>query len=326
MPELANKGQAPNFVINEDIMSTEVRVIGEMNDDPNNRVVEEMNVVMLTKDALMRAREKGLDLVLIAENKDPPLVKIVDVGKYAWEEKKKEKKAAQDSKMPKLKEVKLSYTIGDHDLNTRINMMEKWLKNKRQQVRVTVVMKGRSRMFEKQARDILVRLREKVATFSTATGAKTGNTIRKDARGDLVMLLVQGADTELVQRTPSAQEDEADEEAEAPAAKKAKGGDAEEEDPEEIAEIKAEMEEMRKELLDCGIAAGQINQQPEMVDLMAELNEAKAKLGLSALGGAGRSWSCWSGVGAGATLAGAAVLAALRRPQRSRRVAPGATR
>ncbi|OLP90660.1 Translation initiation factor IF-3 [Symbiodinium microadriaticum] len=86
---------------------------------------------------------------------DPPLVKIFSIGKYVYEEKKKAKELAKN-KVPKIKEVKITYTIGDHDLNTKLRNIEKWLENKRQQVKVQCVMKGRSRMFEGQARSMSV--------------------------------------------------------------------------------------------------------------------------------------------------------------------------
>lgn len=303
----AKKDDKPAPKINEQIRAVEVRLIAELSDDPEVGEMKEKNEVLETREALRRAQERGLDLVLVNEDADPPLVKIVSVGKYVYDEKKRAKEAARNSRAPKPKEVKMTYTIGDHDLNARINQIERWLLNKRQQVRVTVQMKGRTRMFEQQARDLIQRMREEVAAFGKAGGAdKTGGTpVSKDGRGDIIMTLVHGPDQRLLKElkergatirepTKGLVEDDADDEDEeeaggSPAAEEA--APVEEELPSdplarELAEIKREIAAMKQELLDCGIAPGQVSAQPEMIELMARQRQVTQKMGVakSALG------------------------------------------
>eukprot|EP00913_Durusdinium_trenchii_P011777 g11063.t1 len=105
------------------------------------------------------------------------------------------------NKQPKMKEVKISYTIGDHDLFTRIRAIEQWVENPRQQVKVQVVLKGRSRMFENQARQLLERIRREVAAFAKVPGVeKNIDPINKDGRGDLFILLGSGPDRSLLKK------------------------------------------------------------------------------------------------------------------------------
>ncbi|CAE7502997.1 infC, partial [Symbiodinium pilosum] len=107
------------YKINEEIRANEVRVVGIVSDklETGATRMEEMNEIMSLRDAMEIAQSKGVDVILINEDPDPPLVKIFSVGKYVYEEKKRAKEIAKN-KAPKIKEVKITYTIGDHDLNT----------------------------------------------------------------------------------------------------------------------------------------------------------------------------------------------------------------
>lgn len=311
---------AKEYKTNEEIRCTEVRLIGEQSEESND--VEECNEIMATSDAMRRADSRGLDLVMINEDRDPPLVKIVDLGKYVYAEKKRAKETARNSKVPKVKEVKLSYTIGEHDLNTKLNQMEGWLKTPRQQVKVIVQMKGRSKMFEKQARGLLTRVQEEVATFGKAAGgAKEGN-VKKDGRGDLVMMMNAGPDVALLKELAKRQdelEDESDDEddEEQGGSSKKKGKKAE---SQEIQDLLDEIEETKQDLLDCGISPGAISQQPEMRDLMKELDEARAKVASGAFGRLAASGpSTTSALACGALALAAGVLSVTGRGRRQLR-------
>ncbi|CAL1131460.1 unnamed protein product, partial [Cladocopium goreaui] len=280
--DLDGRNVKKEYTVNEEIRANEVRVVGIASGERGQ--MQETNQIMSISGALDMARELGVDVILINEDQDPPLVKIASVGKYIYQENKKKKEQAKN-KQPKMKEVKISYTIGDHDLYTRLTQIEKWVENPRQQVKVQVVLKGRSRMFEKQARQLLDRVRREVAAYAKVPGIDKGNDpVTKDGRGDLIMLLGQGPDRALLKQIieeaggkkavqkgaleEEEVEEEEEEEEEAPA-----------DEDDEVKAIEAEMKEMREELIECGISPGQVNQEPEMQDLLKRLNAAKAKVG-----------------------------------------------
>eukprot|EP00930_Biecheleria_cincta_P072463 TRINITY_DN59856_c0_g1_i1.p1 TRINITY_DN59856_c0_g1~~TRINITY_DN59856_c0_g1_i1.p1 ORF type:complete len:378 (+),score=100.14 TRINITY_DN59856_c0_g1_i1:72-1205(+) len=298
----ATKDGGDDYLINEDIMATEVRVVARVIVDPaiKGDVMEDCNEVMPTKDALAIARGGGFDLILVDKDKDPPLVKIASVGKYIYSEKKRLQAATKNSKQPRVKEVKLGYTVGDHDLNTKLRQIEKWLANPRQQVKIVVVLKGRSKkMFEKQARDLLERIRIDAAAFARVPGTDKGlPAINKDGKGDVFIMLNHGPDRVILKKLiEEAGGTKAMKAAAAKAASEAEDDDEDEDDDaddddddedladedNDVAAIEMEIKEMKKELLECGVKPGQLNQQEEMQDLYARLNEAKSKLAGAAL-------------------------------------------
>jgi len=78
---------------------------------------KQLGVFSLT-DALRKSREAGLDLIQVTEKVDPPVCKLLDYGKYAYQEKKKERKQKQD-RSGELKSIRLRFNISPHDLETR---------------------------------------------------------------------------------------------------------------------------------------------------------------------------------------------------------------
>lgn len=102
--------------VNERIRWSPVRVV-----DNNG---ENLGVIV-TREALALARERGLDLVEVAPNSRPPVCRIMDYGKYKYEQSLKEKK--QKHKSAKQKEIKLSPVIDDHDLETKLGIAKKFL-------------------------------------------------------------------------------------------------------------------------------------------------------------------------------------------------------
>ena len=119
--------------INEQIRDREVRVI---------RSTGEQLGIMSAKDALKKAEEKNLDLVKIAPTAKPPVCKIMDYGKYRFEQAKREKEARKNQKVVEIKEIRLSLNIDTHDFQTKVNHAEKFLKagNK---VKVSIRFRGR---------------------------------------------------------------------------------------------------------------------------------------------------------------------------------------
>lgn len=106
-------------MINDEIREREVRVVGENGEQLG---------VMATAQALAMAEQKELDLVKIAPNAAPPVCKFMDYGKFRFEQSKKEKEVRKNQKVIDVKEVRLSATIGDHDIEVRVKNAVKFLK------------------------------------------------------------------------------------------------------------------------------------------------------------------------------------------------------
>jgi translation initiation factor IF-3 len=122
-----------DFLLNEEIRDKEVRVIGSDN---------EQFGILPTKEALKMAEEKELDLVLIAPTAKPPVCKIMDYGKFLYEQSKKDKEAKKKQKVVDIKEVRLSPTIEEHDITIKANNARRFLLDG-DKVKVTVRFRGR---------------------------------------------------------------------------------------------------------------------------------------------------------------------------------------
>ena len=120
------------LIINENIDAAEVRVISE-DADP---------VVMKTEDALKRAEDDGLDLIMINPTAEPPVCKIMEMNKYLYDKANKEKSQKKNQKKTETKEIRMSPNINLHDLETKINSANKFL-SKGDKVQFTIVYKGR---------------------------------------------------------------------------------------------------------------------------------------------------------------------------------------
>lgn len=120
-------------MMNEEIRAKEIRVIGDDGEQLG---------ILLTKDALNLAEEKEMDLVVISPNATPPVCKIMDFGKYVYEQQKKEKEAKKKQKVINIKEIRLSATIEDHDITIKSNNARKFLLDG-DKVKVTVRFRGR---------------------------------------------------------------------------------------------------------------------------------------------------------------------------------------
>jgi translation initiation factor IF-3 len=114
--------------------------------------------------ALFLAYEKGTDLVEISPKATPPVAKLVDIGKYLYEQQKKQAKQKSNQKGGELKEIRLSLKIEDHDLATKARMSKNFL-DQGDKVRVTVILRGRENIFPERASDIINR-------FATISAAK----------------------------------------------------------------------------------------------------------------------------------------------------------
>ena len=120
-------------MINEQIRDKEVRLIGENGEQLG---------IMSAKEAMKLAEEAELDLVKIAPTAKPPVCKIVDYGKFRYEQARKEKEAKKKQKVVEVKEIRLSPNIDVNDLNTKMNAARKFLA-KGDKVKITLRFRGR---------------------------------------------------------------------------------------------------------------------------------------------------------------------------------------
>ncbi|MCR5793291.1 MAG: translation initiation factor IF-3 [Lachnospiraceae bacterium] len=132
-------------MINEQIRDREIRLIGEDGEQLG---------IMSARDAMKMAREADLDLVKISPNAKPPVCKIVDYGKFKYEQVRREKEARKKQKVTEVKELRLSPNIDKNDLNTKANQARKFI-TKGDKVKVTLRFRGREMAHMGVGRDIL---------------------------------------------------------------------------------------------------------------------------------------------------------------------------
>jgi translation initiation factor IF-3 len=113
------------------------------------------------KEALDYAHSKDLDLVEVASGADPPVARIMDYGKYRYEQEQKAKLARKHQTQINVKEIKLRPKIGIHDYETKKGHVERFL-NQRAKVKVTIMFRGREREHPDRGRDLLMRLADDV--------------------------------------------------------------------------------------------------------------------------------------------------------------------
>ena len=114
---------------------------------------------MSAKDALDKAYDEDLDLVLVAPNGNPPVCKILDYSKFKFEMAKKEKEARKNQKVVELKEIRLSATIDQHDLETKAKNANKFLKAG-DKVKVSLKFKGREVRFVEKGKETILKFVE----------------------------------------------------------------------------------------------------------------------------------------------------------------------
>jgi len=120
---------------------------------------------MPLKDALQIAAERDLDLVEIAPNAKPPVCKLMDYGKYRYEQAKKEKEARKKQKVMEVKEVKLRPNIENHDFETKARNAQRFLKDG-DKVKVTIMFRGREITHTDLGRNLCLRLAEYLKDYS----------------------------------------------------------------------------------------------------------------------------------------------------------------
>lgn len=139
-----------NLRINRQIRALKVRVIGAEGDQVG---------VLAIKDALVKAQEAGLDLVEIAPNADPPVCKIIDYGKYRYDQTKREKESKKSQHQVKVKEIKLKPNIDEHDFQTKLKQARQFIE-KGNKVKVTCMFRGREMAYPQLGEKIVERMCE----------------------------------------------------------------------------------------------------------------------------------------------------------------------
>ncbi len=147
--------------INEQIRDKEVRVVGADGEQLG---------IMPTKEAQKLADDAGLDLVKIAPTAKPPVCKIIDYGKYRYEQVRREKEAKKKQKTVEVKEIRLSPNIDTNDLNTKMNAARKFI-SKGDKVKITLRFRGREMAHMANSKHILDDFAENLADVATVEKA-----------------------------------------------------------------------------------------------------------------------------------------------------------
>jgi translation initiation factor IF-3 len=142
----------PQTRINEGIRVPRVRLVGEDGDQLGIKTRDE---------ALEHAYSRGLDLVEVAPNADPPVARVMDYGKYRYEQEQKAKTARKHQSQIHVKEIKLRPKIGNHDYETKKGHVVRFLRD-RAKVKVTIMFRGREATHPERGRDLLMRLADDV--------------------------------------------------------------------------------------------------------------------------------------------------------------------
>lgn len=150
-----------DLMMNEQIRDKEVRVLGENGEQLG---------IMSGAEALAKAKEMGLDLIKIVPKANPPVCRIVDYGKYRYEQLRREKDAKKKQKVTEVKEIRLSPNIDVNDLNTKANQARKFI-TKGDKVKITLRFRGREMAHLQTGREIMDGFCEKLADVASVDKA-----------------------------------------------------------------------------------------------------------------------------------------------------------
>ncbi len=146
-----------NHLINEDIQVPEVRLISETGEQLG---------IMPCAEAMDIAVERELDLVMISPQANPPVCKIMDYGKYRFEQSKREKEARKNQRVIEVKEIRMSPSIGDNDFGTKLKNGQKFLAEGNR-LKVTIRFRGREMAHTNIGEVLLKRFAEECAELAT---------------------------------------------------------------------------------------------------------------------------------------------------------------
>ena len=139
--------------INEEIRDKEVRLVSAEGEQLG---------IMSAREALEKAEEAGMDLVKISPNAVPPVCKLMDYGKFKFEQTKREKEAKKNQRVVEIKEVRMSPNIDSNDFNVKLRNAQKFLADG-DRVKVTIRFRGREMTHTEIGRDLLLKFAEACA-------------------------------------------------------------------------------------------------------------------------------------------------------------------
>ncbi len=165
--------------INSFIRAKEIRVIGAEGDQLG---------ILSVRDALIKANEAALDLVEVAPTANPPVCRIMDFGKYKYEQSKKEQGGKAHSKATHLKEMQLRPFTGEHDLGFKVRHAIEFLEAK-QKVKITLMFRGREMSFQEKGRETMAQIEQQLIEVG-----QLESPVKKEGR-NLVMIVAPKAHT-----------------------------------------------------------------------------------------------------------------------------------
>ncbi|WP_457551657.1 translation initiation factor IF-3 [Desulfobacula sp.] len=145
---MSKRGRQDQTSVNKGIRASEVRVVGSDGEQIGIMPIEE---------ALKIAKGETLDLVEVSPDAKPPVCKIMDFGKFKYELTKKKQEAKRKQKISQIKEIKVRPKTDDHDLETKVRHIEKFINNN-DKVKVTLFFRGREVILREQANTVLKKI------------------------------------------------------------------------------------------------------------------------------------------------------------------------
>lgn len=149
------------LTINEAIRDKEVRVV----DSDGSQLG-----ILQIDDAMQKAIDRDMDLVCIAPQAQPPVCRIMDYGKYRFEQKRREKEAKKNQKVIEIKEIRLSANIGDNDFNTKLGHAKKFLQEGNK-VKASIRFRGREMAHTSRGTAMMKRFAEELEEYGTVEKA-----------------------------------------------------------------------------------------------------------------------------------------------------------
>ena len=162
--------------INHQIRARQVRVVDEEGEQLG---------ILDPRDAIREAESRELDLVEVAPNANPPVCRIMDYGKYKYEQKRRQRDSRKNQHTVSLKEIKYRPKIDDHDFDYKTNHVKEFLKEGNK-VKVTIMFRGREMAHPEFGREIIGKVLE--ATRDMATGDQTAEQVRLEGRNMTLIL------------------------------------------------------------------------------------------------------------------------------------------
>ncbi|MBR2066875.1 MAG: translation initiation factor IF-3 [Solobacterium sp.] len=164
-----NRRKEPNDLVNEDIRFNELFVIGTEGEQLGT---------MSRREALEKAEELGLDLLCVAPNAEVPVCKILDYGRYRFEEQKKARDAKKNQQVSEVKALRVSPVIDQHDFDTKLKRAREWISNG-QKVRIDMRFRGRMITRQDVGKEVIQEFTEQISDIAdiSKNPSMEGNTM-----------------------------------------------------------------------------------------------------------------------------------------------------